>query len=119
MTRKTLVLTAILLAAFVSMAAAQTLDGAPYRPGVDPNIDMFIGSWQESMPVKTHGSLIERAVLTKGDAMNPPTKGAVLEYINRFSYATLDAHAVTTPTTLKGEQEIFYITRRQRNDQGR
>ena len=89
---------------------AQTLDGSPYTPGKDPNIDMFLGSWMDSMPYKTHGSLVERDVLTKGDALNPPTKGAVLEYINRFTYATLDAHASTTPTTLKGEQEIYYIT---------
>jgi len=93
-----------------SLAFSQTLDGKPYRVGIDPNIDMFIGNWQESMPQKTHGSLIERAVLTKGDPLNPPTKGAGLKYINRFTYATLDAHASTTPVTLKGEQEIFYIT---------
>ena len=33
----------------------------------------------------------------------------MLEYVNRFTYATLNAHASTIPTTLKGEQEIFYI----------
>ena len=88
---------------------AQTLDGSPYTPGKDPNIDMFIGSWKESMPFHTHGSLIERNILTKGDPMNPPTKGAVLKYINRFTHATLNANSSTEATTLKGEQEILYI----------
>ena len=41
--------------------------------------------------------------------MNPSTKGAILKHINRFTHATLEARASTTPTTLKGEQEIFYI----------
>ena len=85
------------------------LDPKPYDPGVDPNIDMYIRSWKESMPRHTHGSLIERDILTTGDPANPPTRGAVLKYVNRFSYATLDAHASTTPTTLDREQEIFYI----------
>ena len=88
---------------------AQQLDGNPYTPGKDPDIDMFIRNWKESMPTHTHGSLIERSILTKGDPLKPPTKGAVLKYVNRFTHATLDAHYSTQPTTLKGEQEIFYI----------
>lgn len=85
------------------------LDPKPYNPETDPDIDMYMGSWRESMPKHTHGSLVERDILTKGDPMNPSAKGAVLKYINRFTYATLESHASTTPTTLKGEQEIFYI----------
>ncbi|MFC1692010.1 cupin domain-containing protein [Candidatus Latescibacterota bacterium] len=91
------------------IAIAQNLDGSPYTPGKDANIDMFIGSWKDSMPRHSHGSLVERDILTKGNALNPTQKGAVLEYVNRFVYATLDTHAMTTPTTLDGEQEIFYI----------
>ena len=90
-------------------ALGQNLDGSAYTPGKDPNIDMFLSSWMESMPRHSHGSLVERDVFTKGDPLNPPAKGAVLKYINSFSHATLDANASTTPTTLTGEQEIFYI----------
>lgn len=93
----------------VSFAAGQTLDGTPYTPGKDPNVDMFMGSWKDSMPFHTHGSLIERNILTKGDPMKPPTKGAVLKYVNRFTHATLNASGSTQPTTLKGEQEVLYI----------
>lgn len=91
------------------MLHAQSLDGSPYTPGKDPDIDMYFGSWKESMPYSTHGSLIERDVLTRGDAMKPPRKGAVLEFVNRFTHATLDARAATTPVKLEREQEIIYI----------
>ena len=99
----------ILMLAFSVVSFAQNLDGKSFDPEVDADIDMYIGSWKESMPKHTHGSFIERDILTKGDPMNPPNKGAVLKYINRFTYATLEGHASTVPTTLKGEQEIFYI----------
>ena len=97
------------VAALSCVAFSQQLDGSPYTPGKDANIDMFMGSWKESMPRNTHGSLVERDILTKGDPMNPPAKGAVLSYVNRFAYATLDTRDSITPTTLKNEQEIFYI----------
>ncbi len=103
------VLSLIFTCFIVVVSLAQNLDGSPYTAGKDPNIDMYICHWKESMPRHTHGSLIERDILTKGNAMNPPAKGAVLEYVNRFTRSALDAHASTTPTTLKGEQEIFYF----------
>ena len=85
------------------------LDPKPYDPETDPNIDMYMGSWKESMPQKTHGALVERDILTRGDPLNPPTKGAVLKYVNRFTYTSLGAHESTIPTTLQDEQEIVYI----------
>lgn len=105
----------LLIAAFsfsvslCTVSFAQNLDGSPYAPGKDANIDMFMRSWKDSMPKHTHGSLIERDVLIKGDPMNPPTPGAALKYVNRFTFATLNDHDVTTPVTLKGEQEVYYI----------
>jgi len=103
----------IFLSFSVAVIAQNQLDGRPLDPEKDPDIDMFMGSWQNSIPYNTHGSLTERAILTrlKGDnPLKPQRKGAVLQHINRFSRATLDPHASTTPTNLKGEQEIFYIT---------
>jgi mannose-6-phosphate isomerase-like protein (cupin superfamily) len=96
-------------AVFAAPAFCQTLDGSPYTPGKDPDIDLYIGCWKESMPRHTHGSLIERDILTKGDPMKPPAKGAVLKYVNRFVHATLEPNNSTTSTTLQGEQEVFYI----------
>ncbi|MFC1693208.1 cupin domain-containing protein [Candidatus Latescibacterota bacterium] len=109
MLQKILLLSLFMLLAVSVLSFAQTLDGSSYTPGKDANIDLFISSWQDSEARNTHGSLVERNILFKGDPENPPAKGAVLIYINRFTYATLEAHNATQPTTLKGEQEILYI----------
>ena len=93
----------------IPVVFCQSLDGSPYDPERDSNIDMFMGNWKDSIPKDTHGSLIERDILTKGDALNPPRKGAVFEYVNRFTHGTLSSNSTTASTVLKGEQEIFYI----------
>jgi len=92
-----------------SQLCAQNLDGRPYTPGVDPDIDLYMNTWKNSSPVITHGTLEERDILTKGDLMKPPSKGAVLKYVNGFTYGTLAPNMSTTPTKLKDEQEIFYF----------
>ncbi len=89
------------------------LDSRPLDSSIDPDIDMFMNSWQNSIPFNTHGSITERAVLNSNeseDPLKPKRKGGVLHFVRRFSFAILDGKASTTPTTLKGEQEIFYIT---------
>ncbi len=87
------------------------LDHRPLDPKIDPDINMFLGSWQESIPYNTHGAITERAILTasENDPVWPTRKGEVLHYAKRFSRGTLDPLASTTPTKLKGEQEVFYI----------
>ena len=109
MIRSVTLLSGIIMFVLLGSALAQTLDGSHYTPGKDPDIDLYIGNWTESMPRHTHGSLIERDILTKGDPMKPPAKGAVLKYVNRFVHATLEPNNSTTSTTLQGEQEVFYI----------
>ncbi len=110
MFQKNLALTSIVLF-FLTLVpcGAQQMNGSPFIPGKDANIDMFLGSWKESMPRHTHGTLVERDILTTGDPIKPPVRGAVLTYVNRFTHATLYPGSSTTPTTLKNEQEIFYI----------
>ena len=88
---------------------AQNLDGNPYTPGVDADVDLYFCSWHDSAPQKTHGTLIEHAIFTKGDPLTPPAKGATLKYLNRFTFATLPAGISTQPTALDGEQEMIYI----------
>ena len=87
------------------------LDPKPYDPKTEPNIDLFIKSWKESMPVKSHGSIVEREILSQndGDPVFPKQRGAILTNLKRFNHGTLQSHTSTTPTTLKDEQEIFYI----------
>jgi len=111
---RVVILSILMLAMTVLTAAAQApdrsqLDPKPYDPAVDPDIDMYIGTWKDSPPRHTHGSLIERNILTPGDPSNPPRKGAVLAFAGRFTHATLYAHNSTVPTVLKGEQEVLYI----------
>ncbi len=92
-----------------AVSFCQDLDGKPYTPGVDADIDMYMNTWKNSKPVITHGTLEERAILTRGDPLDPPTKGAVLKYINIFTHGTLPVNTSTKSTTLKGEQEVFYF----------
>ena len=100
----------ILLTAGISQVAySQSLDVKPYDPEVDSDIDMYISNWRDSRPRHTHGGLIEREVLSKGNPAKPERKGACLKYVNRFTHATLHKGASTQPTTLTGEQEIFYV----------
>ena len=90
------------------------LDEAPYDPAVDPNADMFISHWSESMPRYVHGSLIMRDILTpltSEDPMRPDTRGAVTTVIKCLSYASLEPRAMTTPDKLTGEQYIIISER--------
>ena len=95
-------------------ACAQTvkfqLDTKPYNPETDPDIDMYIQSWNESPVYQVHRNLVERDVLSRGNPAVPERKGAVLNYVNRFTHATLHGRSSTLPDTLAGEQEILYIT---------
>ncbi|MBN1292664.1 MAG: cupin domain-containing protein [Candidatus Latescibacteria bacterium] len=85
------------------------LDSNPYNPEVDPDIDMYMAHWKDSPAYSTHGSLVERDVLSKGNPAKPERKGAVLKYVNRFTHASLYAGVSTQLDTLSGEQEILYV----------
>ncbi len=89
--------------------AGSDLDGEPWRPGVDADIDLYINSWVGAPTRVTHGSLLEQEILTTGDPMHPPRKGAVLKYAAGFTHATLPMGQSTAETTLRGEQEVLYI----------
>ncbi len=92
--------------------ALNQLDHLSIDRSKDPDVDMFLGSWQNSIPFNTHGSITERSILSAAgdsDPVWPKRKAAVLYYAKRFSRGTLDPLAVTTPTTLEDEQEVFYI----------
>ena len=88
------------------------LDPRLYTPGVDPDPNMFIRSWRNSLPRNIHGSLVVRDILTElegDDHLRPTRKGAVLTTLISVSYATLEPNASTTPFANKGEQELYYI----------
>jgi len=72
-------------------------------------IDLYFGDWHDAAPRTTHGALEERDIFTKGDPQNPAHKGALLRYVNSFTYATLPPRASTKATRLTGQQEIYYV----------
>lgn len=72
-------------------------------------IDAYFGDWHGAAVRTTHGSLAERDIFTRGDPQNPAQKGAVLRYLNSYTYATLAAHASTKATRLDGQQEIYFV----------
>ena len=58
---------------------------------------------------KIRGSLQEQDILTRGNPQNPTQKGAVLRYVNSYTYATLAAHASARATRLDGQQEVYFV----------
>lgn len=88
------------------------LDSRPFDLSIDANIDMYLRNWRESPPAVSHGSLIERDVLTRceGDPLRPTARGAVLKYTRKFAWCSLFPHLTTQPVAPAGEQELFYIT---------
>lgn len=87
------------------------LNPSLYDPATDPDIDMFMGNWRDSMPRNIHGSLVVRDILVHGDSdpLKPTRKSACLTDLTSVSRATLEPHAHTAPVTLDGEQEIYYV----------
>jgi mannose-6-phosphate isomerase-like protein (cupin superfamily) len=81
----------------------------PNRDAVDSRVDMFFGDWRDSLPRAAYGSLILRDILTRGDNLAPPAKGAVLQCANFLAFGRLPAHASTIPSTLLHNQQVFYI----------
>ena len=72
-------------------------------------ITYYFGDWHNATPRTIRGSLMERDILTRGDGLHPTRAGAVLRFINSYTYATLAPNASTTPTRLDGQQEIYYV----------
>jgi mannose-6-phosphate isomerase-like protein (cupin superfamily) len=94
-------LTSLWLCALLSCSASAQTTG--------DRIDFYFGDWHTAPSRIAHGTLEERDILVRGDAMNPPQKGAVLRFINSYAYATLAPHASTKPEPLEGQQEIYFV----------
>jgi len=79
------------------------------HPEVDTNVYLYINHWKNSLPYVGHGGLIERDILTPGDPLNPPKKGAVLKYLEAYKRAVLQPRCNTQPTKHDQEQIFFYV----------
>ena len=92
-----------------SLGLGAVLASVGFAQTTGERIDLYFGDWHTSSPRITHGGLEERDILTRGDAMNPAQKGAVLRFINSYAYGTLGPHASTKTERLEGEQEIYFV----------
>ncbi len=79
------------------------------HPDVDTDIFLYINHWRNSLPVEGHGGLIERDILTPGDPLRPPRKGAALKYITGYKRAALEPRTNTRPFKHDKEQVFFYV----------
>ena len=88
------------------------LDPSPVDPATDPNVDLFIGDYRNATPRTLYGGLVFRDILTKleGEKLRPARRGAVLEQLTAFSYATLAPGAVAAGRVQAGQQQFFYTT---------
>jgi mannose-6-phosphate isomerase-like protein (cupin superfamily) len=90
------------------------LDPERPNPATDPDIDMFMGNWRDSMPRTMHGNMVFRDMLTTlqgPDRLHPTRKGAVLESSTAVSHATLEpgASAWNVEKQLEGVQQVFVV----------
>jgi len=98
----------VLLLASVTHAQTKAGTNSP-ADDTASKIDLYFADWHAAAPSLTRGSLEERTILTRGDGVNPTHKGAVLRFLNSYTYATLPAKATTQTTHLEGQQEIYFI----------
>jgi mannose-6-phosphate isomerase-like protein (cupin superfamily) len=92
-----------------SLALCALLSGLAPAQATGERIDYYFGDWHNSASRTARGSLGEQDIFTKGDPQNPTQKGAVLRYINSYTYSTLAPRASTQATRLTGQQEIYFV----------
>ena len=96
--------TASYFVVIVLLSACYSLAAPPER-----DLTRWVKSWETSPTTTSHGSLVERPILTPGDPLNPPSQGAVLKYLSRLSRGVLNGMGSTGPTKHDGENEMLYI----------
>ena len=79
------------------------------HPDVDTDVFLYINHWRNSIPYEGHGGFIERDILTPGDPLHPPKKGAVLKYIKAYKRAALEPRCNTQAFKSAAEQVFIYV----------
>ena len=79
------------------------------HPDVDTDVGLFINHWRNSLPVEGHGGFIERDILTPGDPLRPPKRGAVLKYIKAYKRAALEPRCATQSFQSDKEQVFLCV----------
>jgi mannose-6-phosphate isomerase-like protein (cupin superfamily) len=91
------------------VALCALLSGLAVAQTSGDRIDLYFGDWHNATLRAGSGSLQEQDIFTRGDPQNPTHKGAVLRFINSYTYRTLAPHASTKATRLQGQQEIYWV----------
>jgi mannose-6-phosphate isomerase-like protein (cupin superfamily) len=99
----------IATALLVAMALLPRARAQELQVGSNAYVDMYFADWHASRPQAT-GPVTEYAVFSKGDAMKPMAKGAILRLLDSYVYATLPLGASSPPTVLSGKQRVYYFT---------
>ncbi|HSA95145.1 MAG TPA: cupin domain-containing protein [Acidobacteriota bacterium] len=77
------------------------------HPEVDTDVFLYINHWRNSLPYEGHGGFIERDILTPGDPLHPPKKGAVLKYLKAYKRAALEPRCSTK--SFKSDKEQVFL----------
>ncbi len=87
------------------------LERGAYDPEKDVSPDSVMSDWRDSVPRPLFGGMIIRNIFTPnhGDPMNPPAQGQVLKQLNYVSRGIVPPLQRTEPSTLTGEQVVFYV----------
>src|SRR5580700_2154156 len=99
----------ITAALFAVTALSPLAHAQELQVGSNAYVDMYFADWHASKP-QTVGPVTEYAVFTKGDAMKPTAKGAILRYVDSYVYATIAPGASSPSVTLSGKQRVYYFT---------
>jgi mannose-6-phosphate isomerase-like protein (cupin superfamily) len=93
------------LSASALLVTAQAASSQTYGARLDP----YFSDWHTAPAHTWDGGLSEQAIFTRGDALAPAAKGAVLRFTTSFQHAILAPHTSTSPVRLSGRQQIYFV----------
>jgi mannose-6-phosphate isomerase-like protein (cupin superfamily) len=95
--------------AYIFLPIVLIFSSAASAQSITDTINLYFSDWHDATPRTARGTLEERDIFTRGNPISPSQKGAVLRFVNSYTYDTLPSHAVTQKTRLNGQQEIYFV----------
>jgi mannose-6-phosphate isomerase-like protein (cupin superfamily) len=95
---------------FLSLGAWALLSSPALTQTYGDHLDLYFGDWHTGPVHTAYGPLREQDILTRGDALHPPAKGAVLRFASAYEHALLPARVSTSHIRLSGQQQVYFIT---------
>jgi mannose-6-phosphate isomerase-like protein (cupin superfamily) len=95
--------------AYIFLPIVLIFSSAASAQSITDTITLYFSDWHDAPPRTARGTLEERDIFTRGNPIPPSQKGAVLRFVNSYTYDTLPSHAVTQKTRLNGQQEIYFV----------